>query len=252
MSGPSFAITVTSLHGRCGKTLLARVIAEYFFLSGEAPYIFDTDIDEHPLRAVFPHIALAVNLALVRHQMALFDTLAKPSTESRIVDLTHRSFRTFFELMRDTDVITEARARRIEPIIFYIPDRKPDSFEAGVWLRERFHDCTFVVVENAFVGMPRADIQHSAAYRSLATNELRLLMPGLTSTLVDALEEPSLSLSDFMRRPLTHDPGRLPDELLEAKALRTWLVALFQGIHRVTGTVIKRTAPLLAARRIVS
>ena len=127
MSGPPFAITVTSVRGRCGKTLLARVLAEYFFLSGEAPYLFDTDTDERPLQALFPHLTLAVDLLQVRHQMALFDTLAKASAVIRIVDLSHRSLKLYFELMRNTDVIAEGRARGIEPIIFFIPDRRTDS-----------------------------------------------------------------------------------------------------------------------------
>ena len=38
---PSFAAIVASLHGRTGKTLFARVLADYFVLSGNRPIVFE-------------------------------------------------------------------------------------------------------------------------------------------------------------------------------------------------------------------
>ena len=45
----SFAAIVCSLHARTGKTLLARVLADYFLLSDQTPLVFDTDAIEHAL-----------------------------------------------------------------------------------------------------------------------------------------------------------------------------------------------------------
>ena len=104
MPGPSFAAVVASLHGHVGKTLLARTLTDYFILSGSMPYVFDTDAVERGLHASFPAEARVIDLAVVRDQMRLFDTLAEPSPKPRIVDVTHRSLITFFELLRGTDV----------------------------------------------------------------------------------------------------------------------------------------------------
>ena len=136
MSGASLAAIVASLHGRCGKTLLARTLVDYFLLSGGRPYIYDTDAVERGLHVLFPADARVIDLAIVRDQMLLFEALAKPSQQTRIVDVTHRSLTKFFELLRDTDFILEAHSHDIRPVIFYIPDRKLDSFEAGVVLRD--------------------------------------------------------------------------------------------------------------------
>jgi len=250
MADLSYAIIVASLHGRTGKTLLARVIAEYFMLSGEMPYIFDTDPVDHRLLTLFPHTTRVVDLPQVPHQMTLFDTLAKASRESRIVDLTHRSFGQFFDLMRQTDFIAEARARGVEPVILYIPDRRRDSFEAGVALGQRFPDSAFVVVENAFLGEPRDSVRSGDAYRALKAHDLRLLVPTLAPDITEALDEPSLSLSEFMRRPLSRgDAERLPEYLRRARAeLRTWLLAIFQGVHRITLAVDGDLAPVADPR----
>src|SRR6266568_73906 len=100
MPGASHAGIVASLHGRTGKTLLARALVDYFILSGGRPYIFDTDAIERRLHALFPSAAHVVDLTIVRDQMTLFDTLAKPSSEMRVVDVAYYSFTKFFELMR--------------------------------------------------------------------------------------------------------------------------------------------------------
>jgi cellulose biosynthesis protein BcsQ len=126
MAGSSLAVIVASLHGRTGKTLLARTLADYFILSGPRPYIFDTDAVDRGLHALFPHDAFVVDLAIVPDEMLLFDTLAVRSARTRIVDVTHRSLITFFQLMRDSDFVSEARSCEGEPVIFYIPDRKVD------------------------------------------------------------------------------------------------------------------------------
>ena len=169
--------------------------------------------------------------------MLLFDTLAERSPQMRVVDVTHRSLTKFFELMRDTDFMSEARSRDVEPVIFYIPDRKIDSFEAGIILRDNFSDCPFVVVENAFLGEPKSNIRQDRAYRSLKAHQPRFVMPKLDNGVVDALEDCALSLSDFMRQPMSRDGEvPIPDGLsCDLRiTLRAWVFKIFQEIHRVT------------------
>jgi hypothetical protein len=118
----SLAVIVASLHGRTGNTLLARTFADYFILSGPRPYIFDTDAVDRGLHALFPHDAFVVDLTIVPDQMLLFDTLVVRSARTRIVDVTHRSLITFFQLMRDSDFVSEAWSCKVEPVIFYLPE----------------------------------------------------------------------------------------------------------------------------------
>ena len=237
MSEVSFAAIVASLHGRSGKTLLARALGDYFILSGQKPYLFDTDAVERGLQMLFPRDAIVIDLAIVRDQMLLFDTLAERSPQMRVVDVTHRSLTKFFELMRDTDFMSEARSRDVEPVIFYIPDRKIDSFKAGMILRDNFSNCPFVVVENAFLGEPKSNIRQDRAYRSLKAHQPRFVMPKLDNGVVDALEDCALSLSDFMRQPMSRDGEvPIPDGLsCDLRiTLRAWVFKIFQEIHRVT------------------
>src|SRR3954451_12157947 len=191
---PSPAAIVASLHARTGKTLLARVLADYFALSGRPPLVFDTDVTEQTLRASFPFDTVVVDIAETRDQMTLFDTLARRAPEARVVDVSHHAFRKFFKLMAEIRFVAEARGRNVEPIVFYIADRNLDSYEEARLLRERFEDCALVLVENAFIGRVKEQTRRSSDYQALQEHDLRMVLPRLDPALADALDDPSLSL----------------------------------------------------------
>src|SRR5262249_48831998 len=246
MSGLSHAAIIASLHGRSGKTLLARTLVDYFLLSGGRPYVFDTDSVEWKLHDLFPSEARVVDLAIARDQMVLFDTLAEASPEMRVVDLTHRSLTKFFALLRDTDFICEAKSHDIEPTIYYIPDRKLDSFEAGVVLRDNFSDCGFIVVENEFFEAPKRNVQQSSAYSALMSHTSRFTMPKLAGDAIEVLEDRNVSLSDFMRQGMSSTGESLADDGLSPAVrieLRRWVFRMFRQIHRVTAGLMAADEP---------
>jgi len=244
MQGITYAAIVTSVHARTGKTLLARVLADYFMLSGDNPMIFDTDSLEETLTGSFPSHSLAVDINQVRDQMRLFDNLALPSRDSRVVDLSHLAFRKFFKLMRNTDFAPQARSAGIEPLIFYIADHDRRSLEEGRLLLDRFADCAFVVVDNGYLRQPTSVIRQTSEYRRLHAHEVRLAMPALDPVAATVLEEdPLLSLAEVLRRPLRPS---VDDRDLVRKtraAIRNWVVRLFREIHRVSELLETRLAP---------
>jgi hypothetical protein len=248
---PSVAALVASLHGRAGKTLLARVLADYFVLSGRRPIAFDTDTAERALYASFPYDTIVVDVDEVRDQMILFDTLATRSPEARVVDVSHHVFRKFFKVMQDTGFVGEARGRGVEPIIFYITDRNPDAYQEARLLRDRFAECGLILVDNAFVGRVKDVTRRSPAYHDLEGHDLRMSLPRLDAEIADAIEDRNLSLSAIVTQPLSRrDAGeRSADDLPfeQREALRAWLVTAFREIHRLIRAVEARAPSLLPA-----
>jgi hypothetical protein len=245
---PSPAAIVASLHARTGKTLLARVLGDYFALSGRPPLVFDTDITEQTLRASFPYDTVVVDLAETRDQMTLFDTLARRAPEARIVDVSHHAFRKFFKVMFESQFAAEAHLRNVAPVIFYIADRGADAYEEARHLRERFDDCAFVLVDNAHIGKVKEQTRRSAAYQEMQEHDLRMALPRLDPALADAFDDPALSLGDIVTQPLSRSenarlPGGLPFE--DRAALRNWVMQAFRDIHRLTRTIETR-APALS------
>lgn len=241
------AAIVASLHARTGKTLLARVLADYFVLSGDRPLLFDTDAAEQMLHASFPYDTVVVDVGEVRDQMTLFDTLAARSPEARVVDVSHHVFRKFFRVMQDSHFVAEARTRHVEPVLFYITDRNPDAYEEARLLRERFEDCALVLVENAYIGGVKELTRRSAAYRTMQAHDLRMTLPRLDPALADAIEDRNVSLSEIMSRPLsrgdTQGLGGLSFE--QTEVLRGFLVKTFREIHRAFRAAEMRAPPLL-------
>ncbi len=246
---PSPAAIVASLHARTGKTLLARVLGDYFALSGRPPLVFDTDVTEQTLRASFPFDTVVIDLTETRDQMTLFDTLARRAPEARVVDVSHHAFRRFFKVMFESQFVAEAHLRAVEPIIFYLADRGIDSYEEAWQLRTRFDDCAFVLVENALTGKTKDKTKRSAAYQEMQRYDLRMALPLFDFALADALDEdPALSLGDIVSQPLSRsNDGDTPGELAfdQRAALRSWVMQVFRDIYRLTREIETR-APALS------
>ncbi len=230
----NFAIIVASARVRSGKTLLARLLAENFILAGARPALFDTDPVAAPLSARFPADTIALDLERVTDQMALFDELAAEAANSRIVDLSHQSFRRFFDLLLDSEFVQEARANDVEPVVFYIPGTDAESFQQARLLRDRLGDCPLVLVENAHLGEIRLSIRHGDDYRSLADSPLRMVVPALDAPYMTLLEEPGLSISEFVRAPTVRMAPDMRNEI------RSWVVKTLGEIYRVLQSLQRR------------
>lgn len=237
----NFAIIVASARARSGKTLLARLLAEHFVLSGMQPAIFDTDAAA-PLVARFPKDASALDIDRVTDQMALFDGLSAPAANSRIVDLSHRASKKFFNLMLESDYIREARANGLEPVVFYIGGTDQEAFEQAEELRYRIGDCPFVFIENAFLGEVKQSIRDSDEFYALAQLPTGMLIPALDPFFMEVIEEPDVSLSEFMRAPTLK---MAPETRAE---IRSWLMKGLGEIYRVLN-MIERRDHLRSVRR---
>jgi hypothetical protein len=227
----NFAIIVASARARSGKTLLARLLAENFILGGMRAAIFDTDAVEAPLVARFPNDASALDIDRVTDQMALFDGLSAPAANSRIVDLTHRGFKKFFDLMLESDYLREARANGLEPVVFYIGGTDHEAFEQANDLRYRIGDCPFVFVENAFIGEIKRSIRGSSDFLALAELPTRMLIPALDPFFMAVIEEPGVSLSEFLRDPTLKMSPDMRD------AIRSWLMQAVGDIYGVLSMI---------------
>lgn len=247
----NFTYIVCSLHGRSGKTLLARLLADYLILQGDSPDLYDTDAIEKKLSSFFPSNTIAVDIDKVLNQMQLFDALASAASAPRIVDISHQAFGKFFKLMQESGFVAEARERDNEPVIFYVVSREADSFTQGLALRETFRDCHFVVVENEQNGQPDRATQNSPDYQTLMQHDLRMRLPVLDPMFATVIEDPYLSLSGFMQDPPAGMPaGRvsLAYMSLEARnAIRGWMKLVNIEIHRIRETLRMRAA--MAFRR---
>ena len=136
--------------------------------------------------------------------------------------------------MLESDYIREARANGIEPVVFYIGGTDQEAFEQADDLRYRIGDCPFVFIENACLGEIKQSIRGSEEFRALAQLPTRMLIPALDPFFMEVIEEPDVSLSEFMREPTL----KMSPET--RGAIRSWLVKALGEIYRVLNMIERR------------
>lgn len=139
---------VASPRARVGKTLLARLLVEYFRYANRPLVAYDLNPREPALAGRFPDVTWTVDIADTRGQMTLFDQLIAGDSIPRVIDLGYGPFDQFFAVMSEIGFVPEARRRRIEPIVLYLTDREPPTIRAYAQLRQRLQTITFVPVHN--------------------------------------------------------------------------------------------------------
>ena len=139
---------IASQHPRVGKTLVARLLIEFFRLSGRPLIGYDLDAREPALAAYFPNLAWTVDIAETPGQMTLFDRLIADNWRTTVIDLGYGQFEQFFAVMAEIGFEQEAKHRQIEPIVLFITDSAPATARSYAELRRRLRHTTFVPVHN--------------------------------------------------------------------------------------------------------
>jgi hypothetical protein len=139
---------VASQHPRVGKTLIARLLIEYFRLGARSLVGYDLDPREPSLAPFFPNLVWTVDIADTRGQMALFDRLISDDWRTTVIDLGYGLSEQFFNVMAEIGFENEARLRFIAPIVLFITDSAPVTARSYADLRRRLPQTTFVPVHN--------------------------------------------------------------------------------------------------------
>jgi hypothetical protein len=150
-NAPTVYITASDQH-RNGKTLLARLLADYLMLDGRDPFMIDTDAPDGPLRGFFPGRTALADFAVMQGQMKLFDTILASPGRDYIVDLPARHLEGFFKAVEELSFFQETAKAGFRVMLFFIVDRAAASLKAA-----RAHEHIsgvdlFVPTINQFVG----------------------------------------------------------------------------------------------------
>jgi hypothetical protein len=144
---------VASPRPRVGKTLIARLLIEFFNASQRPVIGYDINPQEPALTGHFPHLVFTADISNTRGQMALFDQLIADHSNPAVIDLGYAPFEQFFAIMGEIGFVAEAQRRSIEPIVLFVADRAPATVRAYAGLRDRLPATTFVPVHNEAVSV---------------------------------------------------------------------------------------------------
>ena len=134
---PTPLYIVASPRPRVGKTLLARLLMEYF-LDNRRPLVgFDLNPREPTLAGRFPKLVWPVDIGDIRGQMELFDRLVADTASTKVIDVGYGLFEQFFAVIGDIGFAEETRRRGIDTIVFFITDQTIATVRIYAKLQER-------------------------------------------------------------------------------------------------------------------
>ena len=116
---------------RNGKTLVARLVADYQLLCQRETEVFDLASDPRGLTIYFPVRGRRIDLTRTADQMALLDRALSSPPHDCVVYVPPHLNRDFFTYLRQFDFSAAARAHGIEVVIYYMVDKAGGSLSAA-------------------------------------------------------------------------------------------------------------------------
>ena len=195
---------------RVGKTLVSRLLTEFYVVNDRPVAAFDLPDEGPQLADYLPDMTTVVDIADTRGQMAFFDRLIADDVGAKIVDLSHRVFAKFFAVEQEIRFFDEARHRSIEPLILFIIDPDPKSAKAYATLRHQLSQASLLPVRNQ-IGAAALPTGGAVAKADITPTSLDIPLLGLP--LRTLLDRRSFSFSWLKRTSPADLPVSLQDEL---------------------------------------
>jgi hypothetical protein len=195
MTQPAPLYIVTSPRPRMGKTLLARLLMEFFRYSRRPVVGFDLNPRDPALAGRFPKLVWPVDITDTLGQVKLFDQLIAETTSTKVVDLGYGPFEQFFAVMREIGFVQEARRRGIDPIVFFVTDQTMATVRSYGELQRRLA-ATLVPVHNESVSL-----MFSKEDFPLTRPECGVIrIPRLSAIVRGVVDRPNFSFNAYMAK----------------------------------------------------
>lgn len=143
---------VCSPRPRVGRTVVARLLTEFFQADSGSALAFDLNTTEPSLVDYLPHLTTMADIDHTRGQVALFDRLIVNDGVPKVVDVGATLFERFFHILDEIDLTGEANRQDVEPVMLFPIDQDKSSARAYATLQGRFPDVALVPVYNEGLG----------------------------------------------------------------------------------------------------
>ncbi len=188
---------VASPRPRVGKTLLARLLADYFRVNDRTIACFDVNPDAFALVDYLPAYTAVASINDTKDQIGLFDQLVVDDEVPKIVDIGQGLFDRFFTVMQEIDFTYEAKRHSVTPVVLFIADPDRRSQQAYAMLQHRFLDLPLVLVLNEAVPHP---IHYRDNFPTVEAGARPVTIPALSAVIKGVIERPSFSFASYLAK----------------------------------------------------
>ena len=225
-----------------GKTLVSRLLTEFYVLDRRPVVAYDLADEGPQLADYLPQFTTISDIGDIFGQMAFFERLiADNDRRANVIDLSHRTFNSFFTVVEKIRFFEEARRRAIEPLILFIIDPGPKSPKAYASLH-RLMEASLLPVWNRADPSAISDYHAPPDANAIPTS---LEIPLLGFSLRALIDRQAFSFCEFARAKPPDLPDALDDEL------RDWVENVFfqfRKLERMLGCVAESTFPRAVRR----
>jgi hypothetical protein len=197
-SGRTPVFIVCSPRPRVGRTLIARLLTEFFVFDRRSVAIFDASPNAASLSRYLPDLTIPATISDIKTQMALFDRLIINDGRAKIVDVAAELFDPFIALIRDIGFFAEAAKQSVSPVVLFVADRHQASSEAYQRIWQWFPDSLLVPIHNQAI----MDAWHYGRFPSRRANGFPLRIPRLPWTLNSVVNKKGFSFTKFLETPV--------------------------------------------------
>jgi hypothetical protein len=217
--------------GGVGKSLMARVLAQYL-IDKEEPFLgFDTDRSHGALMRFYPSYASPVAVDRVESLDAIVEAAVDQPGRRILVDLAAQTHHSLAGWMEDAGVIDLADELGMKLFYWHVMDTGKDSVDLLRRLLDRFGSgLSYVLVRNQVRGGDFAGLEQSGEQaRAIALGAHVVSMKKLNEHVIQKIDAASSSF--WKAKSSEKDPGGLG--LMDRQRVKMWLRDLYREIDEI-------------------
>ena len=203
---------ICSDRARNGKTLLARLLADWLVLTGEAPLAVDHDLPASPFAGRTAAAARRVDFTRTPERVALFDAVIAAPGRAVVVDVPAPLLDRWIEEATTVGFLEAAAEQGPVPQFLHVIDRDRASLDAARRLAARVAPAMVWPVRNRAIGDCLEEADAAAVYLDLGRGG-EIVLPALSADALAFVETPGFTFARFMRGDLAAPSARLSFEL---------------------------------------
>ena len=197
MNRKSHIYIVCSDQTRNGKTLFARLLAEFLMMQGGAPFVVDLEAPRGGVCDYFPDMSEVFDLASVPGQVALFDWILATPGRDYILDVPARFLDKLFTVMDDISFMEGAGAEGFEINVFYIVEGSTKSLMTAAMMHDNYTVDRFFVIRHEELNEDLKDFKKLSMFNEII-GQGQIVLPQLDRDVLDVIEAEEFSFREFI------------------------------------------------------